>query len=37
VQAANGGYAFAIDSEGRFIGKSTFGAAQVLAVKVDVN
>jgi len=37
VQAANGGYAFAVDSKGRFIGKSTYGTAQVLAVKVDVN
>lgn len=37
VQAANGGYAFAVDRKGRFVGKSTFGTAQVLVVDVAVN
>jgi apolipoprotein N-acyltransferase len=37
VQAANGGYAFAIDSKGRFLAKSTFGEAQVVAVNVRIN
>jgi len=37
VQAANGGYAFAVNSKGRFISKSTFGAPQVLVVTVPVN
>lgn len=37
MQSANGGYAFAVDRKGRFIGKSTFGTPQVLAVKVPLH
>ena len=37
VQSANGGYAFAVDSKGRFMYKSTYGVPQVLAVMVETN
>ena len=37
VQSANGGYAFAVDRKGRFIGKSTYGMPQVLVVDVAAN
>lgn len=37
VQAANGGYAFAVDRKGRFKSKSTFGAPQALVVTVEAN
>jgi apolipoprotein N-acyltransferase len=37
VQAANGGYSFAIDRKGRFDAESTFGSSQVLAVTVAAN
>jgi len=37
VQAANGGYCFAIDRKGRFIAKSTFGKQEALFVEIAPN